>query len=188
MSQNRKAFTLIELLVVITIIGILLSILFTGWGYISEQQSSKKAKLEIVGLKNAVSEYFADFGEYPNCPKGVCTNGETLFLSLAGFHNEAGGLELPPYPSKIPTHLFHFDLTAFDHSEIPNISHSGEKALQLWLATTLGKDPAFIDPWGNEYVYEFPLENGGAGYRLFSMGPDGKTGDEFSKDDIGKTE
>ena len=77
---------------------------------------------------------------------------------------------------------------AFDHSEIPNISHSEEKALQLWLATTLGKDPAFIDPWGNEYVYEFPLENGGAGYRLFSMGPDGKTGDEFSKDDIGKTE
>ena len=38
------------------------------------------------------------------------------------------------------------------------------------LATTLGKDPAFIDPWGNEYVYEFPLENGGAGYRLFSNG------------------
>ena len=109
MIQNQKAFTLIELLVVITIIGILLSILFTGWGYISQQQSSKKAKLEIVGLKNAVSEYFADFGEYPNCPEGVCTSGETLFLSLAGFHNEAGGLELPPYPSKIPTHLFHFE-------------------------------------------------------------------------------
>lgn len=184
MRESQKAFTLIELMVVIVIIGILLGILFTGWGYINEQQARKKAKLEIVGLKNAVDEYLADYGECPNCPKKICTPGETLFMSLAGFHNENGTLELPPYPSKIPSHLFRYDLSAFDESEIPDLSHGGGQSLQLWLANTLGKDPAFLDPWGNEYVYEFPLKDGGPGYLLFSMGPDGKTGDEFSEDDI----
>ena len=184
MMVRRNAFTLIELLVVITIIGILMGIIFTGWNYINEQQYRKKAKLEIVGLKNAVDEFLSDFGAYPNCPNEVCTPGETLFMSLAGFHNESGGLELPPYPSKIPTHLFHFDLSAFDETEMPEFSHEGGKSLQLWLAKTLCKDPAFLDPWGNEYVYEYPLEDGGPGYRLFSTGPDGKTGDEFSVDDI----
>ena len=80
MKQRERAFTLIELMVVIIIIGILLGILFTGWNYINEQQASKKAKLEVVGLKNAVDEYLADYGEYPNCPKGICTPGETLFM------------------------------------------------------------------------------------------------------------
>ena len=102
MIKKQKGFSLLELLVVIAIIGILMGILFTGWGYISRKQASQKAKLELVGLKNAVNEYLADFGEYPNCPKGICTPGETLFMSLAGFHNENGGLELPPYPSKFP--------------------------------------------------------------------------------------
>ena len=69
MRESQKAFTMIELMVVIVIIGILLGILFTGWGYINEQQARKKAKLEIVGLKNAVEEYLADYGECPNCPK-----------------------------------------------------------------------------------------------------------------------
>ena len=71
-----------------------MGIIFTGWNYINEQQYRKKAKLEIVGLKNAVDEFLSDFGEYPNCPNEVCTPGETLFMSLAGFHNESGGLEL----------------------------------------------------------------------------------------------
>ena len=184
MIYHKKAFTLLELMVVIVIIGILLGILFTGWNYINDQQYRKKTELEIVGLRNAIDEYLTDFGEYPNCPNEVCTPGETLFMSLAGFHNENGGLELPPYPSKIPSHLFHYDLLAFDETEIPQISHDGGKSLQLWLAKTLGKDPAFLDPWGNEYIYEFPLKDGEPGYRLFSMGPDGKTGEEFSKDDI----
>ncbi len=184
MTKNQKAFTLLELLVVIVIIGILMGILFTGWGYISQKQATQKAKLELVGLQNAVKEYLADFGQYPNCPEGICTPGETLFMSLAGFHNEQGTLELPPYSSKIPIHLFHFDLSSFDQIEIPDITHGGGQSLQLWLAQTLGKDPAFLDPWGNEYVYEYPLEDGGPGYRLFSMGPDGKTGDVYTQDDI----
>ena len=55
----------------------------------------------------------------------------------------------------------------------------------LWLCAITGKDVAFIDPWGNEYVYEYPKKEGGPGFRLFSMGPDGKTGeDEWQADDL----
>jgi prepilin-type N-terminal cleavage/methylation domain-containing protein len=184
MRQRLKAFTLIELMVVIVIIGILLGILFTGWGYISEQQAIKKAKLEIVGLKNAVNEFYSDYGSYPWCDYKTCTQNETLFLALVGLESIHEGqidkIDLP----RIPSNLFSFDLSKFNEETIPNLSHDDTQSFQLWLAQTLGKDPAFLDPWGNEYVYEFPLEDGGPGYRLFSMGPDGKTGEEYSEDDI----
>jgi len=37
------------------------------------------------------------------------------------------------------------------------------------------------DPWGNDYVYEFPGKNNPSSYDLMSMGPDGKAGGD---DDI----
>lgn len=33
-----------------------------------------------------------------------------------------------------------------------------------------------LDPWGNEYIYEFPGEHNDNGYDLMSMGPDGEVG------------
>jgi general secretion pathway protein G len=39
-----------------------------------------------------------------------------------------------------------------------------------------------IDPWGDNYIYEFPGKHNTNGYDLFSAGPDGKEG---TKDDIG---
>ena len=42
-----------------------------------------------------------------------------------------------------------------------------------------------LDPWGNEYVYEYPREDEAPGFRLFSKGPDGKTGeDKWILDDL----
>jgi general secretion pathway protein G len=37
------------------------------------------------------------------------------------------------------------------------------------------------DPWGNDYIYEYPGKQNASSYDLFSMGPDGKEGNE---DDI----
>ena len=64
-------------------------------------------------------------------------------------------MALSNYPHilpKFPPIFLIFDLSAFDQTEIPDISHGDGQSLQLWLAQTLGKDPAFLDPWGNEYV------------------------------------
>lgn len=37
------------------------------------------------------------------------------------------------------------------------------------------------DPWGNDYIYEYPGKNNVNGYDLYSMGPDGREGGD---DDI----
>lgn len=50
---------------------------------------------------------------------------------------------------------------------------------QSWKGPYLKDIPK--DPWGNDYIYEYPGRNNVNGYDLFSMGPDGKEGNE---DDI----
>ena len=183
--MNRNGgFTLIELLVVLTIIGILVTLSINGFWYVMEQKNRDRAKIEIKALKTALVSYRSDYGGYPNCPKSICTPGECLFLSLAGFHNESGTLEIPPYPALVPSTVFGYDLSSYDVSEIPDISHNEGKSLILWLSQTLDQDVAFLDPWGNEYVYEYPREDGEPGYLLFSRGPDGKTGEGYGEDDL----
>ena len=182
--KRKGGFTLIELLVVLTIIGILATLSVTSFQYVLEQRARKKALVEIKALKTALVSYRSDYGVYPNCPKSICTPGECLFLSLAGFHNESGTLEIPPYPALVPSEVFGYDLSSYDVSEIPDISHNEGKSLMLWLSQTLDKDVAFLDPWGNEYVYEYPREDGTPGYLLFSKGPDGKTGEGYGEDDL----
>lgn len=183
--MNRKGgFTLIELLVVLTIIGILVTLSIKSFWYVMEKKNLDRAKIEIKALKTALVSYRLDYGGFPNCPQKICTPGECLFLSLAGFHNESGTLEIPPYPALVPSTVFGYDLSSYDVSEIPDLSHNEGKSLMLWLSQTLDKDVAFLDPWGNEYVYEYPIEDGSPGYLLFSKGPDGKTGAGYDEDDL----
>jgi prepilin-type N-terminal cleavage/methylation domain-containing protein len=182
-KKKLLGFTLVELLVVLAIIGVLLGLMFKGYFYVLDKQAHKQARVELKALKVAIESYRRSFNGYPTCPQKVCTPGECLFLSLAGFHNEKGNLEMPPYPPTISTHLFGYDLESYDITKVPDIEHNEGKSLMLWLSEILGKDVAFRDPWGNEYVYEYPMEDDGPGYRLFSMGPDGRTGEAESEID-----
>lgn len=50
---------------------------------------------------------------------------------------------------------------------------------QNWRGPYLQDIP--VDPWGNEYIYEYPGKNNESGYDLMSKGPDGQAGNE---DDI----
>ena len=59
-----------------------------------------------------------------------------------------------------------------------------ERRAKMWDGPYLDEDKLPLDPWGNEYIYEYPLEEGGPGFRLFSAGPDGKTGKDWSADDV----
>ena len=184
-KSKITGFTLVELLVVLAILGVLCGLMFTGYFYVLDKQAHKQAYVELRVLKVSIENYRRSFNGYPICPQNVCTPGECLFLSLAGFHNEKGTLEMPPYPATISTELFGYDLESYDTTQIPDIEHNEGKSLMLWLSQILGKDVAFKDPWGNDYVYEYPLQEGGRGFRLFSMGPDGKTGeDEWIEDDL----
>jgi len=182
--RKQAGFTLIELLVALTIVGILAAMSMGTYGYVIEAKDKRRAEIEIAALKTALVDYRTNHGGYPVCPKKICTPGECLFLSLAGFHNEGGSLEIPPYPPLVPPRIFGYDLTSFNVAEIPDVSHDNGKSLILWLSKTLEKDVSFIDPWGNEYVYEYPREDGEPGYKLFSLGPDGLTGEGFEEDDL----
>ena len=51
---------------------------------------------------------------------------------------------------------------------------------QTWKGPYLKSDIP-KDPWGNEYVYEFPGKHNSGSYDLLSMGPDGRMGGD---DDI----
>jgi general secretion pathway protein G len=50
---------------------------------------------------------------------------------------------------------------------------------QNWRGPYLDNVPK--DPWGNDYLYEFPGKNNAGSYDLLSVGPDGRSGTE---DDI----
>lgn len=44
--------------------------------------------------------------------------------------------------------------------------------------------PIGVDPWGNEYVYEWPGNDGDDSYILLSFGADGQEGGEGNNEDI----
>ena len=185
MSRFRqRGYSLVELLVTIAIIAVLLGLMLVGFSFIQKKQKKKQAHLELSALQVGITSYREDFGDFPHCPKEICTPAECLFLSMIGFHNAVGGLEVPPKRASLPVRLLGFDPAIFDEAEIPSFSHNDGNALKIWLSDILNKDPGFLDPWGNEYQYEYPQDDDNLGYQLFSMGPDGQTGDKFSGDDI----
>ena len=110
-------------------------------------------KIEIKALKTALIDYRSKYDGYPTCPNKICTPGECLFLSLAGFHNERGMLEIPPYAPWFHPTFSDTILLLMASGEIPDFTHNDGKSLILWLSKTLEKDVSFIDPWGNEYAF-----------------------------------
>ena len=79
--------------------------------------------------------------------------------------------------------------TAIDAFEVDNgrypSSEEGVGALVTapngltnWHGPYIKKNTTPVDPWGHEYVYHSPGTHNTAGYDLFSMGPDGREGND----------
>ena len=63
--STQAAFTLVELLVVITILGILMSLAFTGSGAIRNQARSAQARNDCASLSLAIKSFYTDYSRYP---------------------------------------------------------------------------------------------------------------------------
>jgi len=172
--KNRtRGFTLIELLAVIAVIAILCTIMFWMFGPLMENKERKQAQIELEALKLSINEYKRLRGSYPNCPKKLCNGGQALFLSLIGFHNERGNLQVdPPYQSVVHESLFTMP-GDFDPADIPDRAKTSKFKFYPYIGKILKREIMFLDPWNRPYVYEFPREDGLQGFKLFSAGPDG---------------
>tara|TARA_B100001964_G_scaffold133328_1_gene147275 strand:+ start:282 stop:872 length:591 start_codon:yes stop_codon:yes gene_type:complete len=177
-------FTLIELLAVLAVISILIGILFLLFEPIMSNKERKQVRIELQALRLSLAEYHRIRGKHPHCPRNICTPSETLFLSLIGFHNEKGNLQLPPYKSVVHESLLNLGTDWYDPAKVPNRAKTSKMDFKPYLTEILKQDLGFVDPWGNLYVYEYPRKDGLPGYRLFSVGPDGETGEGHEDDDV----
>lgn len=50
--------------------------------------------------------------------------------------------------------------------------------VQDWRGPYFKQSTIPVDPWNNAYVYRFPGQHNTSGYDLFSMGPDGREGND----------
>jgi len=64
-NSATSGFTLIELLVVITILGILMSLAFTGSGAIRNQARSAQARNDCASVSTAIKAFYTDYSRYP---------------------------------------------------------------------------------------------------------------------------
>ncbi len=191
-------FTLIEMLVVLAVISILAGILFYMFGPIMANRERKQARVELEALRYSLSEFHRIRGDYPFCiASPPCTPSETLFLSLIGFHytkaederrrrrnSSSLGIQIPPRKSVVHESLLDLGLNEFDWSKVPNRAKASDAELVAYLREIIKQDMAFVDPWGTPYAFEYPRKDGLPGYRLFSKGPDGETGEGSEDDDV----
>ena len=182
-KKRRTGFTLIELLIVVSILGILIGIIFGSASYVMDGQARKRAKTEIKMLEIGVEEYRRVFGHYPICKSKVCSSNEVLFMALAGLHGDVGPLSPRLKPFLNLSH-FNIDKNKFDPVELMlKETHDATTDTLLFVKIDL-KNLAFLDPWDNEYVYEYPRDDGLSEFRVRSLGPDGKGGEGFDADNV----
>jgi len=101
-----------------------------------------------------------------------------------GYHNGKGALQFPPLSPIVNPTLFDYGSQNMDPRILHAFAQGGSKASEDLVALAFERDINFCDPWGTPYAYEYPRQDGIGGFRLFSLGPDGKTGKDHSEDDI----
>lgn len=181
-NRRTTGFTLIELLTVLCVIGILVALYFSLWQPAMESKNRRQAEVELAALRTALDKFHHIHKKYPHCPQEICTPSETLFLSLVGFHNGRGSLTIKPQQKALDQEsLFNLNTDDYDPADVPE-EHQSHQKFVAYLKGLLKRDIAFVDPWGNPYVYV--MDQRGNGYQLYSAGPDGQTGEGFDDDNV----
>jgi prepilin-type N-terminal cleavage/methylation domain-containing protein len=183
-----QAFTLIELLTVIAIIGVLAAISLGVAKGVNEKGNRQKAISELVIITQALEAYKRAYGDYPQTGVNLAnpipvspltsttpaanTGQYLLFNALLGKLGPQALLATPPI---IRGKIF------IDSSNLTLLRSTPDFLPTSGTGTSDLKHNAFIDPWGNYYMYYYKDSSSIAqitnwkapSYVLYSVGPDG---------------
>lgn len=182
-SLGKRGFTLIELLVVITILGVLMSLGFSGISAIRLQAKNAQARNDCVALSGAILNFYGEYNRYPT-PKQ-----EDAIYEPAQ-EASGGNAEVIKALTAQDTALNPRQVVYYDGKNAKRSKSTGK------YEAGLSPEGAVFDPWGNTYgilmdanydgrlmysggvLREISEENrrvpGGAG--VFSLGKDSSKG------------
>ncbi len=110
MTKSRRGFTIVEVLVVISIIGILATITFMGFGrYQADTRDSARASQAKI-ISESLEKYFEQNGEYPSCPALTGTATAVTTSVLPGVEPQT--LVTPQAPAGTTNSIQCADLTS----------------------------------------------------------------------------
>jgi len=187
-STATRGFTLVELLIVIGIIAVLASMLLPAIRSVSRASRVSATETLIQRLAGSLEMYRRREVFYPPDYISETSGGQpTLLLDFDGVG--AVSLTAPRYPAEtLYYYLAHKHLGEY----YPFITLAGEETTDLDHNAT----PEVVDPWGRPLLYNrraFPgrgstyfnyagnPRHNTDSFDLYSLGPDGQTGDS---DDI----
>jgi prepilin-type N-terminal cleavage/methylation domain-containing protein len=199
-----KAFTLIELLTVIAIIGVLAGLTFGVARGVSDKGRVGRAEAELAALATGMEEYRRYFGDYLHLraaenatedneidPEAFSPTADdrayNFFRALNGYiapdHTlSKRRISLTNYATKYARSFVEVGQFTLERSATGDAPGSAEPLPKPNTQVT-GDDPsfanAFLDPWGNRYIYFYKDTAKQArwkrnGFILLSAGPDGK--------------
>lgn len=151
LRSSRGGFTLVELLTVMAIVLLLASLVIGGMLLAKEKQRQDMAKVQVHLLSNALEQYKADNGSYP---ESTSTTGENA--------------------SNILFKALYYDGEQDKTKKIYLADLNPEERKQKWIEGK-GESAKIVDPWKNEYLYRTGAAAANPDFDLWSKGKDGKT-------------
>lgn len=177
---SNSGFTLIELLMVIAVIAILAGITFGISNGVQNAKARAMAKAELAVLSQALELFKSRNGDYPwvsGDPAQAEENGKLLFQALVGWMEFTRSGVVTNFDVKTvapPTGAAYVDISKLTYV---NLTQTNDFNPEIDLSAS-PTNYAFLDPWGNPYVYAYGKTGVGNtwevfGYHLYSTGADG---------------
>jgi|GEM_PF-1479925 len=163
MTVHRTRFTLVELLVVIAIIAVLAGLLLPALAGAREHARKTKAKVEMSGIKTAITAWQQDYGTLPLTGIGTATDYE-VSQNLNPNHYDLLIWTLQNYTSATPGGL---TVTNPRSKAYLDIDNSKMLARDTNPST---KHPFFYDPWSTPNAF---TDDGSAASPTYALKPTG---------------
>lgn len=175
-APRTAGFTLVEIMAVVLIILVLAGLILSMAGHATKEAdiSSTKALLGRIAL--GLEAYKSEVGDYP------CRNTNTVDATV---------------PDSEMYRVLYRTLSNTQHATYNKVVVAGREPFMDWKPTELNPveyypwdtpkyvfqtNAGFVDAWGNAVQYSYDPAFTST-YRLYSMGPDGKSGDATQRTD-----